>query len=236
MGILSPHHPDSLTPPLEARIGTLKHKRPRLEAVLTRLATAAGKRLPLPPSSASASDLPHHGSGPVAEPPTWDADQAASSAANALVTFSRKRKPPATAAEVCELEAEATAANTASASASASGCGGPGSFCAERFPTPSTLAIHERAYTSEKPYACSMCPRRFSHKHHVAPHERAHTGEKPYACSMCPRRFSQKSAVAPHVRTHTGEKPHGCSMCLRRFTRKSSVARHERTHTVGEKP
>ena len=207
---------------LEARISTLKHERRRLEAELAReLATAAAGKTPQrivqrelleePASLASASDpVPHHGSGALAEPRAWGAGHAAASAADAPVTASRKRKrkgsaspppPPPRATAAPEVWEAAATANTASRSGSASGGDGHGcSFCEERFPTPSTLAIHERAHAVEKPYACSMCPKRFAQKSHVVPHERSHTGEKPYACSVCPVRFPTSSAEGRHVR------------------------------------
>ena len=47
----------------------------------------------------------------------------------------------------------------------------------------------------------------FSNKSSVAIHERTHTGEKPCPCSMCGKRFSDKGDVAAHERTHTGEEP-----------------------------
>ena len=197
---------------LEAWIRTRKQERHRLEAELAReLATAAGKPpqsvMQTPSSASSLSDPARrgsHASGPRAAAQMWDTGQAASPAADAPVTASRKRKREAPAPA-----AEATAtANSASASGSGSGSASGGGG-----------------------HGCSFCPKRFKNRWDVIRHERTHTGERPYGCSLCPKRFTQRSDVTVHERTHTGERPYGCSLCPKRFTQRGSVTVHERTHT-----
>ena len=170
---------------LETRISLLKRERRRLDAEITRELAAAGKTPPptgmMQPSmveaassaSASASDAgPCHGPGPLADRQPCDIGQAASSAADAPVTASRKRKrkgkAPATAATTAVFDQAHTGKKPYACS-----------MCLRRFAEKSNLVRHERTHTGEKPYACSMCPMRFSDKSAVPKHERTHAGEKP---------------------------------------------------------
>ncbi|KAL6041461.1 hypothetical protein STEG23_023576 [Scotinomys teguina] len=108
------------------------------------------------------------------------------------------------------------------------------SQCVKALAYPSTLQMHEKTHTGEKPYGCNQYDKVFSRHRHLLVHERPHT-EKLYACNQCGKVFACYKSLQRHKRTHTAEKPYECNQCGKAFAYHQSLQMHKRSHT-GEKP
>ena len=106
--------------------------------------------------------------------------------------------------------------------------------CHKNFSSYSSLHVHVRIHTGQRPYSCSHCFKKFTHSSGLKRHVRCHTGEKPYPCPACPAAFADRGALKSHIRTHTGERPFICDLCNKTFTQPSSLRVHKKTVHVNE--
>ncbi|XP_050344294.1 zinc finger protein 484-like [Nymphalis io] len=109
------------------------------------------------------------------------------------------------------------------------------SVCGRQCPNPSTLMIHMRSHTNERPYSCPSCDKKYKDSGSLKRHaERNHLKEKrerKFICEICGKGFFSKNDIKIHMRVHTGETPYACAVCPARFTQINALHRHQVRHT-----
>ena len=109
--------------------------------------------------------------------------------------------------------------------------------CGRKLARASTLKIHMRQHSGDRPFKCPLCTKSFAQQTLLQSHLRKHNGERPYVCTICPKSFAHSSAIKTHMRTHTGERPHKCPVpnCGLAFSDSSTLSKHSRVHS-GKRP
>ena len=105
-------------------------------------------------------------------------------------------------------------------------------FCGKKCLSSSSLEVHLRSHTGERPYKCTHCDKSFRRRNHLVVHEGRHTGVNNFQCDQCSRGFPQASELRQHLKIHTGHKPYECGLCGKSFAREDYVKIHMKTHTT----
>ncbi|XP_056588153.1 sal-like protein 4 [Triplophysa dalaica] len=90
------------------------------------------------------------------------------------------------------------------------------------------------------PNECMICHRVLSCQSSLKMHYRTHTGERPYKCKICGRAFSTKGNLKAHYGVHRANTPlkmqHSCPICHKKFTNAIVLQQHIRMHMGGQIP
>ncbi|XP_076022966.1 sal-like protein 4 [Genypterus blacodes] len=90
------------------------------------------------------------------------------------------------------------------------------------------------------PNECVICHRVLSCQSSLKMHYRTHTGERPYKCKICGRAFSTKGNLKAHYGVHRANTPlkmqHSCPICQKKFTNAVVLQQHIRMHMGGQIP
>ncbi|XP_027000276.1 sal-like protein 4 [Tachysurus fulvidraco] len=90
------------------------------------------------------------------------------------------------------------------------------------------------------PNECLICHRVLSCQSSLKMHYRTHTGERPYKCKICGRAFSTKGNLKAHYGVHRSNTPlkmqHSCPICQKKFTNAVVLQQHIRMHMGGQIP
>lgn len=90
------------------------------------------------------------------------------------------------------------------------------------------------------PNECLICHRVLSCQSSLKMHYRTHTGERPFQCKICGRAFSTKGNLKTHLGVHrtsaSVKTQHSCPICQKKFTNAVLLQQHIRMHMGGQIP
>lgn len=100
----------------------------------------------------------------------------------------------------------------------------------------SSLDVHIRNHSGQRPYACLICNKDFTTKWNLKLHKWTHASRtsKPYKCDQCKGAFIRETDYIAHMNSHRSVKPYTCNYCGAQFIRKYNCQRHVKEHEKGK--
>lgn len=80
----------------------------------------------------------------------------------------------------------------------------------------SSLRLHYRTHSGNKPYHCDLCGQNFAQKVHLEVHQITHKETNAYQCEICNQKFRMLSQLTSHIQqVHTapGDAVTNCCIC-----------------------
>ncbi|XP_037077786.1 gastrula zinc finger protein XlCGF71.1-like [Pollicipes pollicipes] len=106
--------------------------------------------------------------------------------------------------------------------------------CGRLFSCRSSLVMHARQHTGQKPFACEQCDYATTDHNTLRRHRMRHTGERPYKCPHCSYSCIQSTTYKKHLRTKhpnaAADLVFSCQHCIFKTIQRSAYTRHMQEH------
>jgi len=107
--------------------------------------------------------------------------------------------------------------------------------CGLLYASKSSLYMHSKVHSDERPFVCTECGDRFKWKKNLEAHIDNRHSKIMYTCVHCHRQFKSQNSLEYHSKSHDISQQFPCEVCGKRFVTKTKLKMHKNTHT-GERP
>ncbi|XP_030557329.1 zinc finger protein 91-like [Drosophila novamexicana] len=104
--------------------------------------------------------------------------------------------------------------------------------CQKAYKNTSSLNVHIRKHSSERPFQCPHCPKSFKVSENLRSHISTHKGKTVFKCPHCTKFFLEKAQYDEHTRYHIGHRVYKCLHCPKIYTHITFFKEHILTHST----